>query len=110
MSVTTTVSAPSNDRAKSRHSAAVRLYWCGWKTQIGPGRHPISSAYFWYVNCPAGGLAEYYADEDWCTEAWQAKAWYVRPAKRDWAPYFLRSARVGIRVARDLPEAVPNPK
>ncbi|MEO7404119.1 MAG: VOC family protein, partial [Burkholderiales bacterium] len=20
---------------------------CGWETQIGPGRHPISSAYFW---------------------------------------------------------------
>ncbi len=34
--------------------------------------------------------------------AWQAKAWYVRPAKRDWAPFWLRSARVGLRVARDL--------
>lgn len=34
--------------------------------------------------------------------AWQAKAWYVRSAKRDWAPYFLRSARVGLRIARDL--------
>ena len=21
---------------------------CGWKTQLGPGRHPVSSAYFWY--------------------------------------------------------------
>jgi len=35
--------------------------------------------------------------------AWQAKAWYVRPAKRDWAPFWLRSARVGLRIARDLP-------
>lgn len=34
--------------------------------------------------------------------AWQAKAWYVRSAKRDWAPYWLRSARVGLRVARNL--------
>ncbi|MDE0244510.1 MAG: SUMF1/EgtB/PvdO family nonheme iron enzyme [Gammaproteobacteria bacterium] len=34
--------------------------------------------------------------------AWQAKAWYVRSAKRDWAPFFLRSARVGLRIARDL--------
>lgn len=34
--------------------------------------------------------------------AWQAKAWYVRSAKRDWAPFWLRSARVGLRVARDL--------
>ena len=34
--------------------------------------------------------------------AWQAKAWYVRSAKRDWAPYWLRIARVGLRVARNL--------
>lgn len=34
--------------------------------------------------------------------AWQAKSWYVRSAKRDWAPFWLRSARVGLRVARDL--------
>jgi len=34
--------------------------------------------------------------------AWQADAWYVRTAKRDWAPYFLRSGRVGLRIARDL--------
>jgi len=46
---------------------------CGWKTQLGPGRHPISSAYFWYVHAPCGGLAEYYADEDYCTAAWQAR-------------------------------------
>ena len=44
---------------------------CGWKTQLGPGRHPISSAYFWYFRCPAGGLCEYYSDEDELTEAWQ---------------------------------------
>ena len=45
----------------------------GWKTQLGPGRHPISSAYFWYVNSPCGGLAEYYADEDYLTENWQPR-------------------------------------
>jgi catechol 2,3-dioxygenase-like lactoylglutathione lyase family enzyme len=42
----------------------------GWRTQLGPGRHPISSAYFWYFENPAGGLAEYYADEDELTEEW----------------------------------------
>lgn len=46
---------------------------CGWTTEIGPGRHPVSSAYFWYVKCPAGGLAEYYSDEDWLTPAWKAR-------------------------------------
>ncbi|MBZ0218063.1 MAG: VOC family protein [Fimbriimonadaceae bacterium] len=47
----------------------------GWKTQIGPGRHPISSAYFWYVHNPCGGLAEYYTNEDYCTENWKPKEW-----------------------------------
>ena len=46
---------------------------CGWKTQIGPGRHPVSSAYFWYVENPAGGLAEYFTDEDYCTEKWEVR-------------------------------------
>ena len=45
----------------------------GWETKIGPGRHPISSAYFWYVDCPCGALTEYYADEDYLTEAWQPR-------------------------------------
>ena len=47
----------------------------GWKTQIGPGRHPISSAYFWYVHNPCGGLAEYYTNEDYCTEDWEPEEW-----------------------------------
>lgn len=42
----------------------------GWETQLGPGRHPISSAYFWYFRSPAGALWEYYADEDELTQAW----------------------------------------
>lgn len=59
---------------------------CGWETQIGPGRHPISSAYFWYVHNPAGGLAEYYADEDWCEEDWEPQAWDRTPENyAEWA-------------------------
>lgn len=44
-----------------------------WSTFIGPGRHPISSAYFWYVNSPTGGAFEYYTNEDYLTENWQAR-------------------------------------
>ena len=44
----------------------------GWKTEIGPGRHPISSAYFWYFHNPLGSPLEYYADDDFCTEEWKA--------------------------------------
>ena len=42
----------------------------GWQTDIGPGRHPISSALFWYFKSPCGGSAEYYADEDYLTAEW----------------------------------------
>lgn len=44
-----------------------------WSTFIGPGRHPISSAYFWYVNSPFGGAFEYYTNDDYLTEAWQPR-------------------------------------
>jgi catechol 2,3-dioxygenase-like lactoylglutathione lyase family enzyme len=46
---------------------------CGWETELGPGRHPISSAYFWYVKNPAGALAEYYTDEDQLDGAWEPR-------------------------------------
>jgi len=52
---------------------------CGWETQLGPGRHPISSAYFWYFKNPAGALAEYYADEDQLTGAWQPREFEPGP-------------------------------
>ena len=59
---------------------------CGWETQLGPGRHPISSAYFWYFRCPAGGLIEYYADEDQLTAAWQARDFEPGPTVfAEWA-------------------------
>ncbi|MQQ99630.1 VOC family protein [Glaciimonas soli] len=59
---------------------------CGWDTQLGPGRHPISSAYFWYFNNPAGGLIEYYADEDILTPAWQAREFEPGPTRfAEWA-------------------------
>jgi catechol 2,3-dioxygenase-like lactoylglutathione lyase family enzyme len=43
----------------------------GWKTMLGPGRHPISSCYFWYFHSPSGGAAEYDFDSDYVDEAWQ---------------------------------------
>lgn len=58
----------------------------GWTTEIGPGRHPVSSALFWYVKCPAGGLAEYYADEDYVTPAWQPRELTPSPENfAEWA-------------------------
>lgn len=42
----------------------------GWETALGPGRHPISSCYFWYFRCPSGGAAEYDFDSDVVDENW----------------------------------------
>jgi catechol 2,3-dioxygenase-like lactoylglutathione lyase family enzyme len=59
---------------------------CGWETQIGPGRHPISSALFWYFKSPAGALVEYYADEDVLTENWRPRDFQPSPAMfAEWA-------------------------
>jgi catechol 2,3-dioxygenase-like lactoylglutathione lyase family enzyme len=59
---------------------------CGWKTQLGPGRHPISSAYFWYFQNPCGGLIEYNADEDKLTSQWRAREFEPGPTVfAEWA-------------------------
>src|SRR6202044_2700414 len=59
---------------------------CGWTTQLGPGRHPVSSAYFWYFQNPAGGLIEYYADEDVLTPEWQPRDFEPGPTVfAEWA-------------------------
>lgn len=58
----------------------------GWKTQLGPGKHPISSAIFWYFENPCGGLIEYNADEDHLTEKWMPRAFEPSPtAFAEWA-------------------------
>jgi catechol 2,3-dioxygenase-like lactoylglutathione lyase family enzyme len=43
----------------------------GWQTEVGPGRHPVSSAYFWYVKTPLGGAFEYFSDSDFVTGNWK---------------------------------------
>ena len=51
----------------------------GWVTEIGPGRHPISSAYFWYFENPLAAPLEYYADDDFCTQAWKPGVFERKP-------------------------------
>lgn len=59
---------------------------CGWTTKLGPGRHPISAAYFWYFDNPAGGLIEYYSDEDVLTPNWQPREFEPSPTMfAEWA-------------------------
>jgi catechol 2,3-dioxygenase-like lactoylglutathione lyase family enzyme len=70
----------------------------GWKTQIGPGRHHISSCYFWYFYCPAGGATEYFCDEDFLTEKWQPGHW--NPAPETFAEWVLAN---GLTRSKALP-------
>lgn len=58
----------------------------GWSTQLGPGKHPVSSAIFWYFQSPAGALVEYYTDEDVLTEAWTPRDFEPGPTVfAEWA-------------------------
>jgi len=59
---------------------------CGWDTELGPGRHPVSSAIFWYFSSPAGALVEYYSDEDELTAEWQPREFTPGPTVfAEWA-------------------------
>jgi catechol 2,3-dioxygenase-like lactoylglutathione lyase family enzyme len=47
----------------------------GHVSKLGVGRHRIASALFWYVDCPAGGEAEYGADTDYLDDGWVPREW-----------------------------------
>ncbi|HUB97271.1 MAG TPA: VOC family protein, partial [Stellaceae bacterium] len=42
----------------------------GWKTNVGPLRHNVSSTCSWYFWNPAGGLSEAYSDMDCVDDNW----------------------------------------
>lgn len=70
----------------------------GWQTAIGPGRHHVSSCYFWYFRNPCGGNIEYFTDEDFCTENWKPGHW--NPAPETFAEWVLAK---GLPRSRALP-------
>lgn len=47
----------------------------GWESRLGLGRHRISSTYFYYFECPAGGDAEYSTDTDYLDDSWHPRVW-----------------------------------
>jgi len=51
----------------------------GWTTALGPGRHPISSCYFWYFHSPCGGAAEYDFDSDVVDANWEPGVFQQTP-------------------------------
>ena len=60
----------------------------GWDTVIGPGRHKVSSAYFWYFNNPCGGQVEYFSDTDFLDSRWKPRSLPARPDTiAEWAVF-----------------------
>ena len=52
---------------------------------IGPGRHPISSCYFWYFKNPCGGAASHF-DSDVVDDNWEYREWESTPENfAEWA-------------------------
>jgi hypothetical protein len=51
----------------------------------GLSRHRISSAIYYYVDCPAGGEAEYHADTDYLDDNWVPRAWDFKFGSLLWA-------------------------
>lgn len=45
----------------------------GWRSHLGPGRHVMGSSTYWYFWNPAGGVAEFFSDMDYVTDAWVAE-------------------------------------
>ena len=48
----------------------LRMNEIGWRTHLGPGRHNVTSAYYWYFRNPCGGAAEYGFDTDRVSKSW----------------------------------------
>ncbi len=64
----------------------------GWKSQLGLGRHRISSTLYFYIQSPAGGEAEYSADPDCLDDSWQPRIWEPLFGNQHWVatlPAFL---------------------
>jgi catechol 2,3-dioxygenase-like lactoylglutathione lyase family enzyme len=56
----------------------------GWKTDVGLGRHRISSLIFYYIANPGGGHAEYSADSDYLTDEWKPRLWDAAFGQYHW--------------------------
>ena len=59
----------------------------GWKTHLGPGRHNVTSAYYWYFRNPCGGAAEYGYDTDRVTDNWIPRS--IEPSDGAFAEWSL---------------------
>lgn len=80
----------------------------GWMSDVGLGRHRISSLVFYYIGCPCGGQAEYSADSDYLDDGWTPRLWDSEFGQYHWLatiPENVHIARSGI--AEKLEGPVP---
>ncbi len=56
-------------------AGANRMVRSGWRSALGLGRHRISSTFFYYFQCPAGGDAEFSTDTDYLDDNWVPRVW-----------------------------------
>ncbi len=81
----------------------------GWEnttanTSGGLSRHRISSALYYYCECPGGGEAEYHADTDYVDDNWIPRAWDWKFGSLLWAhkvPEFFRAANPSMEMVLD---------
>lgn len=77
----------------------------GWITGVlGSGRHRIASALFSYLECPAGGEAEYGADSDYIDDNWIPREWSQIFGTYSWMhniPEFLQAQKWEYRLHPD---------
>jgi catechol 2,3-dioxygenase-like lactoylglutathione lyase family enzyme len=81
----------------------------GWKSDVGLGRHRISSLVFYYVGNPAGGQSEYSADSDYLTDDWQPRLWDASFGHYQWLGLLPPDARMSRQNTTEVVEG-PIPK
>lgn len=81
----------------------------GWDSPSGLGRHRIGSALFYYINCPAGGQAEYGADTDFLDDNWVPRNWEPLFGNMLWVhnlpPYMKRQSKWDVQYENELVNA-----
>jgi catechol 2,3-dioxygenase-like lactoylglutathione lyase family enzyme len=65
-------------------AGAVHMKREGWKQGMGPGRHRIGSALFYYLKSPLGVEFEYDTDNDHLDDHWQPLEWEPRFGMINW--------------------------
>jgi len=87
---------------------AMQMQRQGWTSDVGLGRHRISSLVFYYMDSPAGGQTEYSADSDYLDDDWKPRMWDQAFGQHHWLAVLPADARIANRgVAEPVEGALP---